>query len=229
MGRASCQTAAATTAVRQYGNTAPVKGECHLIVSVVNTKGGVSKTTTSVFLANELALREPDREIILADLDKQGSATEWADRAQDNGDPFPFRVEVSNIKRLPRLAQSDAEAAIIIDTPPGDSTVIQNAIEASDFVIVPTQAAGLDLSRVWETLPAITTQMYAVLITSARLNTKLLNDTIATLEDQGISRFDTIVPLREHIRTAYGFRPPHDGAYADVLNEMLEALKEGVE
>ncbi len=101
---------------------------------------------------------------------------------------------MSNIKRLPRLAQSDAEAAIIIDTPARDSTVIQNAIEASDFVIVPTQAAGLDLSRVWETLPAITTQMYAVLITSARLNTKLLNDTIATLEDQGISRFDTIVP-----------------------------------
>lgn len=201
-----------------------------MIVSVVNTKGGVSKTTTSVFLANELALREPDREILLADLDKQGSATEWADRAHDNGDPFPFRVEVSNVKRLPRVAeQLGPEAVVFIDTPPGDSSVIQHAIEMSDFVIVPTQAAGLDLSRVWETLPAITTQMYAVLITSARLNTNLLNDTIETLESQGISRFDTIVPLREHIRTAYGFRPPHDGAYADVLNEMLVALKEGVE
>ncbi|MDS1116348.1 ParA family protein [Gordonia westfalica] len=201
-----------------------------MIVSVVNTKGGVSKTTTSVFLANELALREPGREILLADLDKQGSATEWADRAHDNGEAFPFRVEVSNVKRLPRLAeQLGSEAAVFIDTPPGDSSVIQNAIEMSDFVIVPTQAAGLDLSRVWETLPVITTQMYAVLITSARLNTRLLNDTIETLEDQGISRFDTIVPLREHIRTAYGFRPPHDNAYADVLNEMLEALKDGVE
>lgn len=201
-----------------------------MIVSVVNTKGGVSKTTTSVFLASELARREPDRQIVLADLDKQGSATEWADRAHDNGDPFPFKVIVSNVKRLPRIAQEmGPEAALFIDTPPGDSAVIQAAIEMSDFVIVPTQAAGLDLSRVWETLPVITTQMYAVLITSARLGTNLLTDTIATLEEQGISRFDTIVPLREHIRTAYGLRPPHDVAYSDVLIEMLEALKEGAE
>lgn len=197
-----------------------------MIVSTVNTKGGVSKTTTSVYLANELALREPNREIMLADLDKQGSATEWADRAQDNGDPFPFRVEVSNVKRLPRLAQQlGPDAALFVDTPPGDSAVIQAAIDVSDFVIVPTQAAGLDLSRVWETLPAITTQTHAVLITSARLGTKLLNDTIATLDSEGISRFDTVVPLREKIRTAYGVRPPHDAAYADVLDEMMKAVK----
>nr|WP_231895933.1 hypothetical protein [Gordonia sp. LAM0048] len=103
--------------------------------------------------------------------------------------------------------------------------MIQAAIDVSDFVIVPTQAAGLDLSRVWETLPAITTQTHAVLITSARLGTKLLNDTIATLDSEGISRFDTVVPLREKIRTAYGMRPPHDAAYADVLDEMMKAVK----
>lgn len=68
-----------------------------------------------------------------------------------------------------------------------------------------------------ETLPAIADgQLYAVLITSARLGTRLLDDTKETFDANAISRFDTVVPMRERIRIAYGQCPPHDPAYADV-------------
>lgn len=197
-----------------------------MIVATVNTKGGTAKTTTTIALANELAIRNPDARILVGDLDKQGSATEWADLARDNGTPLPFQVDVCNIKRLPRIAsQLSAQDALFIDTPPGDSAAIQAAIEVADFVIIPTLASGLDTSRVWETLRTLDgSQMHAVLLTSVRLGTNLFDQTKAAFDSEGISRFDTVIPLRESIRASYGYRPTHDGAYGDVLTEMMGAL-----
>lgn len=224
---------AVSTVIWQYSSTAVRTNEfCNreegsaLIVTTVNTKGGTAKTTTTIALANELAIRNPDAHILVADLDKQGSATEWADLARDNGTPLPFQVDVCNIKRLPRIAsQVVANDAMFIDTPPGDSAAIQAAIEVADFVIIPTLASGLDTSRVWETLRTLdASQMHAVLLTSVRLGTNLFEQTKAAFDSEGISRFDTVIPLRESIRASYGYRPTHDVAYGDVLTEMMGAL-----
>ncbi|MGV7297636.1 ParA family protein, partial [Mycobacterium kansasii] len=47
-----------------------------MILSLVHTKGGVGKTTTSVFLACAAAAQ--GREVLLLDADPQGSASSWA-------------------------------------------------------------------------------------------------------------------------------------------------------
>lgn len=53
-----------------------------VVIAVVNTKGGVAKTTTSVNLA--AALAGPRRRVLLVDLDSQASASKWCgiDRAR---------------------------------------------------------------------------------------------------------------------------------------------------
>ncbi len=118
------------------------------------------------------------RKVVVLDLDKQGSATDWADRATEAGDPLPFPVHVVNMKRLVKYATDGDDQVVIIDTPPpGDGQVIDAAIGASNFVIMPTAATGLDTARVWETLPSVQGRLpYGILITSARLGTNLLED-----------------------------------------------------
>ncbi|QDC17477.1 ParA family protein (plasmid) [Rhodococcus ruber] len=194
-----------------------------MIISTVNTKGGTAKSTTSIYLATTYS-RLGKRAVVL-DLDRQGSATDWADRATENDDPLPFPVHVTNMKRLSKYPGSSDYDVVLIDTPPGDSQVIDAAIAVSDFVILPTQATGLDTARVWETLPAVKDRVpYGVLITSARLNTNLLENAKAAFDDNGISRFDTVIPMRERIRTTFGWTPTHDDGYADVVKEIEEAL-----
>ena len=67
------------------------------IIAVVNTKGGVGKTTTSVLLAHALSAHGS---VELRDADPQGSATEWAERADDAGTPLPFDVVIANQRSL---------------------------------------------------------------------------------------------------------------------------------
>lgn len=199
-----------------------LEGE-RMIISTVNTKGGTGKTTTSVFLA--LTFHRQGKTVVVLDLDKQGSATDWADRAAENGDPLPFEVHVSNIKRLTKYADSKEYDVVLIDTPPGDSQVIDAAIAVSDFVILPTQATGLDTARVWETLPAVRERVpYGVLITSARLGTTLLEQTKAAFDDNEVARFDTVIPIREKVREAFASTPHRDFGYDDVVKEIEEAL-----
>ncbi|ORM35557.1 chromosome partitioning protein ParA [Williamsia sp. 1135] len=194
------------------------------MISAANTKGGVGKTTTAMYLANEYA--RAGREVTVVDLDKQGSASVWADKASDRGTPLPFAVEVSNTKRISRLADSKgSDHLIVIDTPPGDSSVIEGAIDVSDFVIIPTTPSELDTDRVWETIPTVRDgQLYGVLVASAVLHTRLLNDVITALDENEVSRFKTVVSFAQRYRQAVGYRPRRDATYADVAEEIGAAL-----
>ena len=86
-------------------------------ISIVNTKGGVGKTTTAVYLATALAAQY---RVILLDADPQGSATSWATDAFEAGDQLDFEVRPANAPIVRRCRDIDADL-VIIDTPPGDS------------------------------------------------------------------------------------------------------------
>lgn len=193
-----------------------------MIISMVNTKGGTAKTTSAIYLATAYSRR--GNNVVMLDLDKQGSASDWADRAAENGDALPFAVEVVNMKRLARYA-GIADQIVIVDTPPGDGQIIDASISVSDFIILPTQATGLDTARVWETLPAVQAKgPYGVLITAARLGTKLLDEAKATFDDHDVARFDTVIPMKERVRSTFGTTPVHDEGYSDVIDEIQEAM-----
>ena len=60
-----------------------------LVITVALLKGGASKTTTAVALAEAAALSVP---VVLVDTDPMGSAIRWAELAESAGSPL--RAEV---------------------------------------------------------------------------------------------------------------------------------------
>lgn len=73
-------------------------------IAVVNSKGGVGKTTTTVCLAG--ALVDMGRRVLLVDLDPQASASVWLGAPSDGGDLLEILLErdldpVPAIRQLP--------------------------------------------------------------------------------------------------------------------------------
>lgn len=195
-----------------------------MIIGIINAKGGVGKTTSSIYLG--CAFAADGKNVTVIDLDKQGSASRWADLATEAGDPLPFPVEVSNFGRLTQtIKRAGQDAVVILDTPPGDTQSIDAAIQVADFIIVPTQTSMIEVDRVWETLPTLDHLPHGVLITSARLGTKSLEEAVAALEDQEIGVFRARIPIREKIRNSFGTTPTSTEGYEFVAREITEALQ----
>ena len=188
-------------------------------LAFVNSKGGVGKTTSAVHVAECLALRSS---VELVDADPQGSATDWAERAAEDGYPLKSSQRVANLKTLSKA--SGQSEYVVVDTPPGNAGVIDAAISAADLIIVPTRPSAIDVARVWETLRTTASKPTAVLLVSVVLNTRSLADAKAALVDEGVAVFDTVIPQREAIKSAFGRRPERFYGYDDVVSELRKEM-----
>ena len=194
--------------------------------AVLNGKGGVGKTTSTVFFA-EAGVRR-GYSVTTLDADDQASLTEWtALAAEDSDNPPGWTTRSVNQFELNQLAQSPVPDGTleIIDCPPKDPQILNLASEAADFVIVPTQPSVIDMRRVWKTLKNVGDTPAAVLIIGARLGTRLLEQTKEALDADQVPYFSTVIPLREEIRSAGNTVPAKLHGYDDVFSEIQEALK----
>ena len=113
-----------------------------MVISLLNQKGGVGKTTLAVHLA--MALSQRDERVLLLDADVQGSALDWAASRET---PAPFAVlglpKPALHKEIPRFLADYQH--VIIDGPPRVYDVARSAILASDCVLVPIQPSPYDI------------------------------------------------------------------------------------
>lgn len=113
-----------------------------MIISVLNQKGGVGKTTLSVHIASTIALA--GHSVLLIDADVQRSAQDWS--ATREGDPlFPVvGIPTGNIHREVNFLSKNYDF-IVIDGPPRAHEVARSVIAASDFVLIPVQPSPYDI------------------------------------------------------------------------------------
>ena len=122
-----------------------------MIISFVNQKGGVGKTTTAINLA--ASLKRKNYSMAFIDSDPQGSAIQWHD--VENNKAFdimhhPGPIEKDDIEELGR----DFDY-VIIDAPPAIGEIAKSILEISDLVIIPLSPSSLDIWSCWGTLEMI--------------------------------------------------------------------------
>ena len=110
-----------------------------MIITFINQKGGVGKTTLSVNVAACLARR--GCKTLLIDADKQGSATAWASLRED----APFIVNAMARQNMAKDAMRMAAdyTYTIIDGPPHAEEIARSCIIAADLVVIPIEPSGL--------------------------------------------------------------------------------------
>lgn len=117
-----------------------------MIISVINQKGGVGKTTTVVNLG--VALAEAGEDVLLIDLDTQRDLTSYA------GGVPGVAFQQADARSLPSLLAS-APAFTLLDCPPALGAEAAAALRVADIALVPLQAEYLalrGLKRLLETV-----------------------------------------------------------------------------
>lgn len=175
-------------------------------IAIANAKGGVAKTTSSIYIASVIVSR--GGRAVVYDADPQSSASLWASAAEQTAGPLTFDVLPANQATLRQLAAgSDPDEWAIIDAPPQGPT-LDMAIKAADFVIVPASDSPMDLQQAWSTLDmARMSTPAALLLVKAERSTKAFHDTMDALNAMDTPRFDTIVPKAQSYKRSLGTNP----------------------
>ena len=159
------------------------------IISFLNHKGGVAKTTTCANLATALWIL--GNKVLIIDTDQQCNLSGVLGFSQKEGDPTlsdwlkepvspPIYIRYDGLEYIPAskaLRNMEAELLnkrsretilarkleqvkneydyIVIDCAPGDSVLNDNALSASDAVLLPTECSGFSLQGMQNLLLAI--------------------------------------------------------------------------
>lgn len=113
------------------------------VISVLNQKGGVGKTTISVNLA--AALQNKGYSVLLVDADPQGSSLDWFASRGDGEMLFPVvSCPKSNLHKV--IADlGRGRDIVVIDGAPRVTDLSRAAMMASDLVLIPVQPSPYDV------------------------------------------------------------------------------------
>jgi chromosome partitioning protein len=119
-------------------------------ILVMNPKGGSGKTTLATNICGLLAVR--NFRVLLADLDRQQSATHWLARRPAHC-PKIGRVDLDTDKKAIKEYDPDW---LVVDTPAGlHGEPLADAVRRSDLIIVPVSPSIYDMDATREFLEVL--------------------------------------------------------------------------
>ncbi len=196
-----------------------------MIISFLNQKGGVGKTTISINVATCLAIK--NYKVLLIDADPQNSSLDWATVRKKESLFTVVGITKPIIHReVSKLSKNYDH--IIIDGPPRIYDVARSAIVTSDVVVIPVQPSPYDvwaasevvnlIKEVSEPLEGIKNIKSAFLI-----NRKIVNSAIGRDVEKVLQQYDMEI-LQTHIcqRIIYA------EAAATGLSVMEEKVKDSL-
>lgn len=199
-----------------------------MIYAVVNTKGGVGKTTTAVHLATMLAR---DSKTLLIDGDPQASAASWAAWRRDNPDfcPSPTTTCLSGKAILSEGKQlAIGFDNVVVDAGGRDSVGLRSALLLAQLAIIPIGASNLDAAAMTDLLTVVDLARdynpeldVRVLLTRLDPRTKDSIEMMDFLEEQKLSVLSSKVSERVAFRRAIG-----EGAIVHELGKDQAAITE---
>ena len=136
-----------------------------MIISFVNQKGGVGKTTTAINLASSLVRN--NHNVVLIDADPQGSAATWHSIEDNKAFEISFHPDEITAADIELLERS--YDLVLIDAPPTANDKVETIMKSSDLIILPVTPSSLDLWSCKETLDKIGPESEEPLTNKVRL------------------------------------------------------------
>lgn len=199
-----------------------------MIYAIVNTKGGVGKTTTAVHLATMLARKE---KTLLIDGDPQASAASWAAwrREANSQEPTPTTTCLAGKAILSEGKQLAAGFAhVVVDAGGRDSVGLRSALLLAQRAIIPIGASNLDAAAMTDLLTVVELARdynpsldVRVLLTRVDPRTKDAAEMLEFLTEQSLKVLPTKVCERVAFRRAIG-----EGAIVQELGKDNAAISE---
>jgi chromosome partitioning protein len=119
-----------------------------MIISLVNQKGGVGKTTLALNIGAGLARR--NLHVGFIDADPQGNAFQW--QAIEANIAFEVKHLPQPISHEDIAPYDSSDTVLLIDTPPAVGEIVFSVLAVSDLAVIPVAPSILDI---WSTRSTI--------------------------------------------------------------------------
>jgi chromosome partitioning protein len=194
-------------------------------VTFGNLKGGVAKTTSSIYVALILAAR--GERVLLVDADGTNrSCLKWSSLAAD----WPANVtvvgwEVPDLARRVQGVQADYDH-VVIDTGPQKPKILSQALLVTDDLVIPVAPSPMELEQLEDTftlaaeVDAISETFTQVMLAKVRRNTLSSVQAREWLTDHELPVMTAELHYYEAYMLAYGAVPAELDEYEAVVKEL---------